>query len=324
MDLQPSSLFQAFEPQRRYVVGVSAGADSLALLHLLLRAGFCDLWVCHVNHQLRGEAAVADARWLQQHCAALALPCEVHCIDVAARAQTQGESVEQAARELRLDCFAEMQQRLGAVGVFLGHHGDDQVETMLLRLLRGSHGLAGMRGVQQMEIHGRQLCLLRPLLGTRRQQLRDFLLQQQLTWREDATNEVADVWRNRLRLQVLPLLADIAQRDITPLLLRQIDAQQALLEVQHWAVSQSAALDPQGRLHVGQLRRLPPALQAAVIHAYISERGIQARQRDVAEAVALLDVTARSASINLPENWTLRRRAGRLVLEKIAAKRQQS
>ncbi len=317
MDLLPSLLFQDFDPGLRYVVAVSAGADSLALLHLLREAGFENLHVCHVNHQLRGAAADADAAWLEQRCAEWGLDCEVRRIEVAARVAACGESLEQAARTLRLGCYVEAQQRQCAEGVFLGHHGDDQAETLLLRLLRGAHGLGGMRAVQRLDVAGQELRLFRPLLGVRRQDLRDFLLKMRQSWREDASNAVADVWRNRLRLQAMPLLADIAQRDITPLLLRQVEAQQALLEVQQWAVANSHCRDPQGRLHLGQLRVLPRALQAAVLHAYLVELGIAASQRDIAQALTLLEPAARAPAINLPGNWTLRRRAGRLLAEKI-------
>lgn len=162
-------------------------------------------------------------------------------------------------------------------------------------------------GGMRMEIH-------RPLLGIRKAELQAWMEERKLKWREDASNRVNDVARNRIRNEALPLLAEIAKRDITPLLARSAEADGDHREVMDWALAKAEVLDPQGRLHLGVLRELPPALRIHAIAGFLKTQGI----RDIsgsllANCAAMLD-PASPASVNLAGGRRLRRRAGRFFI----------
>ncbi len=292
-------------------MGVSGGADSVALLHLLVAAGFRNLVVCHLDHRLRGRESTADATFVKRLTENLGLPCEMGRADVASLAEKTGTSVETAAREARHAFFRDCAKRHRCPRIVLAHHADDQAETVLWNLLRGARGAKGMREAQllgPLEIH-------RPLLGVRREDLRGWLAARKLRWREDASNAEPVFTRNRLRHEALPLLAEIAGRDVIPQLCRAAEATDELEAIASWAVAHADVLDPQGRLHLPALRNLPPSLQTAVIHDYLRRQEIPDIDRRLIEnALRLLDPAAPPA-VNLPGGRSLRRRAGRLLVE---------
>jgi len=197
-----------FGPGDRIAVAVSGGADSVALL-LLLRDLARELGsevagLIHVNHGLRGADSDADESFCRALAARLGLAVEVHRADVAGLARTRHVSIEAAARLARYDWFPMAAQRLGASVVATGHTADDQAETVLLRLLRGS----GARGVSGIRI--KRGIYVRPLLHCRRRALRAWLEDMGQGWREDTSNADVRVPRNRLRHQVMPGLEDLA------------------------------------------------------------------------------------------------------------------
>jgi tRNA(Ile)-lysidine synthase len=304
--------FAQASKRRRYLVGVSGGADSIALLHLLVEHGFSNLVVCHLDHRLRGKASTGDARFVEKTAKRLGLPFELGRTEVAALSRANGCSLETAGREARHAFFAECAKKHRCPRVLLAHHADDRAETALWNLLRGSHGVKSIRPAQTIRANGRALELIRPLLGVRRSELRDFLTQRGIAWREDATNAEGIAIRNRLRLEALPLLEDIAGRDVVPALLRAADASLDQEAIVAWSLEKANVRDPQGRLHVPALRALPEALQRAAIHRYLSEHRIAGLDRDLLDrALALLD-PANPAVLNLPGGRHLRRRAGRM------------
>lgn len=216
------------------VVAVSGGADSAALLHVLQQLAPGQRWhlhVAHVNHQLRGAESDADAAFVAQFAARAGLPCTVKSIDVA-RAQQAQSSPENTARRLRYRLLAGIARNVEAPFIALAHHQDDQAETVLLHLLRGSGlaGLAGMRyasplqltnDVEQTPRHlagNREdnqetrgpsepsLTLVRPLLDVSRADIRAYCARRGLAFREDSSNETIAPQRNWLRHAVLPLL----------------------------------------------------------------------------------------------------------------------
>ena len=301
--------------RRRYLVGVSGGADSMALLHLLLEHGFRRLVVCHLDHRLRGRASTEDARFVARAAGRLGLPVEAARIDVAARAREAGESLEVAARRARHEFFAGCAARRRCPRVLLAHHTEDQAETVLWNLLRGSHGPKGMAVIQSIDVGRRRLELHRPLLGYRRAELREFLRSRRIRWREDATNAEPHTPRNRLRHEALPLLAEIAGRDVAPQLARAAQAGADAEAILDWALERARVVDPRGRLHLPALRALPPALRQAAIHRYLAGLGVPDLSRaTVLRCLALID-PGTPPVVNLPGDRRLRRRAGRMWVE---------
>ena len=303
---------------KRWLVGVSGGADSMALLHLLVAAGFRKLVVCHLDHGLRGRAAAEeDARFVRRVAGQLGLECEIGRADVAARMAARGESLETAARNARHAFFSECARKHRCRRILLAHHADDQAETVLWNLLRGSHGLKGMREEQRLVTEsGVVLELIRPLLGIRRAELVAWLESQGQRWREDASNAEPIAVRNRLRNEALPLLAGISGRDPTLALVRGAADTEDLEALEAWALERAKVLDPQGRLHLPVLRALPVALQRIALRKFLQDGGLASPERDLIErGLSLLEV-GNPAAINLPGGGKLRRREGRLWIDR--------
>ena len=182
-----------------YIVALSGGADSVALLLLLKEGGF-NVHAAHCNFLLRGSESDRDEAFCVDLCRQLGV--ELHRAHFATReyAEAHKVSVEMAARELRYNWFEQLRKDIGAVGICVAHHRDDSVETVLLNVIRGT-GLRGLTGIQP-----RNGYVLRPLLCVSRDEIEHFLAKRGQKYVIDSTNLETDVKRNKVRLQVLPLL----------------------------------------------------------------------------------------------------------------------
>lgn len=299
----------------RYLVGVSGGADSVALLHLLVEAGFRNLVVCHLNHRLRGRASAADAGFVQRLSRKLGLPCESGVEDVARRMTTASESMETAARNARHEFFARCAEIHRCRNVVLAHHAEDQAETVLWNLFRGSHGLKGMRETQTIRVSGINLRIIRPLLAVRREDLRQWLADRNLKWREDASNAAPLAVRNRLRHEVLPLLREITGRDPIPPLCRGAGDDHEREQFDLLELRNADVKDPQERLHLPALKRLPEHLQRLAFREYLVAHGIASISRELLDRCLETMDPANPASFQLPGGRRIRRREGRMWIE---------
>ena len=203
------------------VVGVSGGPDSLTLLHCLCtlrRELEIELHVAHLNHQLRGEESDADAQFVARLAKEWQLPVTIEARDVKALANAQRLSIEEAARHARYEFLSEVAQRAGARVIAVAHNADDQVETVLMHLLRGA-GLAGLRGMLYKTEIGdwrfgapnlqslvSNLYLVRPLLDVTRAEIETYCRENSLVPRFDRSNLDTTYFRNRLRNEALPYL----------------------------------------------------------------------------------------------------------------------
>ena len=192
------------------LVAYSGGADSTALLHMLCRYAKqtgAPLYAAHVNHGIRGAEADRDEEFCRQHAAALGVPLFVHRADVPALAQKQGESIETTARQVRYAFFDELMRQREIPLLATAHNADDNLETMLYHLIRGS-GLWGMAGIPIT-----RRCpwgtLVRPILGMTREQILAYCDDNALTFVTDSTNLETDYTRNKLRARVIPALREI-------------------------------------------------------------------------------------------------------------------
>lgn len=305
-----TSWFDVASKRKRWLVGVSGGADSVALLHLLLENGFSKLVVCHLDHRLRGKASTGDAAFVERLAKKLGLDAEIGRTDVKLSAEESGESIETAARRARHDFFRECAARHRCDRVILAHHADDQAETILWNLLRGSHGLKGMKTVQPMG----ELEFHRPLLGWRRSELREWLVSRKLKWREDATNGEPVAVRNRLRNEALPLLESISGRDPIAALVRLEQNWQSRESILEFALKKADVFDPQGKIHLPVLRSLPVVLQREALADYFKSKGVALSRELVEEALRVID-PAFSSVMNLPGGRRFRRQAGRAFVE---------
>jgi tRNA(Ile)-lysidine synthase len=257
---------QAFiKPGDRVAAAVSGGSDSISLLLLLLELrselGIV-LSVAHVNHQLRGHESDADQHFIEELCALCSL--ELHSCNAAVESTQSG--IEAAARELRYQFFRQLAHSNPGLKIATGHTLDDQAETVLLRILRGTgiRGLAGIHPRVVLEEQGRpEGEVVRPLLAFRRSELQDFLRDRGQRWREDSTNQDPRFLRNRIRHTVLPLLGDSTVENLADL------AEIARAEDEHWKLNHPELRADVGDLPLASLRSMPLATQRRLIRAWI-------------------------------------------------------
>lgn len=186
------------------LVAVSGGADSVSLLDVLVRAGYTCI-AAHCNFHLRGEESDRDETFVRELCAQMNVPLEVRHFDTCAYARANHISIEMAARELRYRWFDETARAKGCQAVAVAHHRNDQAETILLNLRRGTgiRGLAGMRPMSSNPVVENGVPLVRPLLCTTRRYIEHYLKDKRhLGWVTDSTNTDTTITRNAIREQL--------------------------------------------------------------------------------------------------------------------------
>ncbi len=334
-------LRERFPPSRRYLIGVSGGRDSVALLDQLVDLGYRNLIICHLNHQLRGRSSDADARFVRSLAGnyrrkivgqAQRLPkawtgkrsarsTRNGCIDfelgaanVRALAAKKKMSIETAARAARYAFFARVAKRRKCRSIFLAHHADDLVETFLLNLLRGAGmtGLSAMRELSTRRIDHVDLTIVRPLLGVWRDDIDDYIREHRLKFREDASNKDLGPARNRLRRRIIPYLEKTFGRNLrrniwrTAMILSEEENFFELFLPEKFSDVLDAKL----------LRELPLPLQRRMLSKWLRSEKVRDVGFDLVErARALLDRANRVAKTNLPQDRHLRRRGGKLFTE---------
>ncbi|OAS19495.1 tRNA lysidine(34) synthetase TilS [Paenibacillus oryzisoli] len=189
------------------VVAVSGGPDSVALLHVLFRLAATHQWtivVAHVNHQFRGSESDAEAGFVKELATGLALPCEIGVIDVPAYIEESSLNGQAAAREKRYEFLHRVANQYGAHRIALAHHADDQAETMLMRILRGT-GPSGLVGMPERR-REKKVELIRPFLRIYKSDIVNYCAQHEITYCKDSSNELRKYFRNRIRLDLMPML----------------------------------------------------------------------------------------------------------------------
>ena len=191
------------DSRKLYLVGLSGGADSVALLLILRELGY-NVEAAHCNFKLRGEESDRDENFVKELCLKTNIPLHVIHFDTREYASLHQVSIEMAARDLRYGYFRQLCKDIGAEGVCIAHHRDDAVETLLMNMLRGAglHGLTGIRPKNDF--------VVRPLLSVSRKEITEYLDSIGQNYVTDSSNLVDDVLRNKIRLRVLPLLEEIA------------------------------------------------------------------------------------------------------------------
>ena len=257
--------FHMFPQNAKIIVGLSGGADSVALLHVLcsLKEEFgWSMTAVHIHHGLRGKEADGDAAFAEEVCAEWGVSCIVRKVDVKAEAKARKLGEEETGRLLRYAAFREIAGEEGYIAV--AHHRKDQAETMLMRLCRGT-GLKGLTGMSPVR---EKIC--RPLLRCSRAEIEQYCKENNLIWREDATNQEEAYTRNKLRLRVLPLLEDINPKAVEHMAetAELLSAEEDFLEQQAAACYEAVIGDgPQGEVHLKrkELQALHPAMGKRVL-----------------------------------------------------------
>lgn len=190
------------EKDGKYLVALSGGADSVTLLWVLHELGY-QIEACHCNFQLRGAESDRDEQFCVQLCEQLGIPLHRIHFDTRLYAEVHKESIELAARNLRYRYFAQLKEDVEADGICVAHHQDDTVETVLINLIRGA-GIQGLTGIS-----AKNGDILRPLLCVDRKEILAYLEEKGQDYVTDSTNLVDDVVRNKIRLNIIPMLKEI-------------------------------------------------------------------------------------------------------------------
>lgn len=189
-------------PGSRVLVALSGGADSVALLMVLKKLGY-ECHAIHCNFHLRGEESMRDENFVRALCHRHDIPLFVTNFDTTGYAAEKGISIEMAARELRYETFEKLRNEMGATAIAVAHHRDDSAETVLLNLLRGT-GIKGLHGIQPKNGY-----IIRPLLCVGRKDITEYIEWRGESYVTDSTNLETDFTRNKIRLEILPLMQQI-------------------------------------------------------------------------------------------------------------------
>ena len=292
-------------PAGAYAVGVSGGADSVALLHLLHHGRSDDVrvHVVHLDHETRGAESTGDAAFVRELAARWRLPCTVALrSDVERRVATLLQNKSARFRALRHQLFREVIEAEGLRGVILAHHSDDQAETVIHRLLRGTRApyLAGM--AKGARLGG--LLILRPLLDVPREALKAYLASVGQPWREDSSNESPAYLRNSLR----PVIARHA-------MLRQatLEVDEAMRALREWVRDAAPRLDHS--FPVGTVRGQPEILAADAVRRWLATQGVPSEQIVPDTVARVLEMAIDAASPprqSLPTGLVICRTRGRI------------
>ena len=193
---------QLLSEKGKYLVALSGGADSVALLLILKDLGYA-LEACHCNFHLRGEESDRDEEFCVNLCQQTDIPLHRIHFDTKTYAEVHKVSIEMAARDLRYHYFEQLMIDTGASGICVAHHQDDSVETVLINLIRGT-GIKGLTGISPQNGN-----IIRPLLCIGKADILRYLAEKQQNFVTDSTNLVDDVVRNKIRLNIIPMLKEI-------------------------------------------------------------------------------------------------------------------
>ena len=307
------------------VVAVSGGPDSMALLHSLvsLREELgIRLQVVHVNHCLRGEEADQEAAFVQEIAASWDVPVKVYRVEVARLAQRWRCSLQEAGRRVRYQALEETAQALSCQRIAVAHHAQDQAETILENILRGS-GLTGLGGMRYQRGP-----VVRPLLDLTREEIELYLKENQVPYCLDPSNQKLVYLRNRIRLELIPYLQEKYNPNIVTGLNRMAEiirddndlleelaaesAQRCLLE------SESALPTGSAALSISQLLTEPVALRRRVLRRILGKLSGDLRQFSYDHIERLLELAVNPVGgrrIYLPGNLQGRREYNRLIIE---------
>ena len=316
-------------PRAGVVVGVSGGADSVALLAILRElaadaARGYSLTAAHLHHGLR-DSADADEAFVKELADRWRIPLVSERRDVSAGAESAGEGIEAAGRRLRYEFLGEVAAGAGAACVAVGHHADDNVETVLHRLIRGTHlhGLAGIRPSRRLGAS--DVMLVRPLLRVRRAEIERYCRQADIAWRTDPTNAEVRFRRNFIRHELLGLLRERLNPRADEAILRLAEAAadaDAYLTAQANKVLDVAGEPADGApgalsLDCGLLGSQPHVIQTCAMRIALEAIGVPMRTVDAEKLNELAELLAGAdrQAVPLPGGYLARRRGDNLILE---------
>ncbi len=293
---------------RRVLLAVSGGADSMAMLAVLsnlTKSGKLKVIICvgHINHNLRPQA-LHDQQYVIDFCRNLGIQAVCKSINVREYAQKNKLSIETAARQMRRKALVDIASELNCDALAAAHHADDNAETILFRLLRGT-GFRGLAGILPYEKLSENLLIFRPLLKIRRREIEDYLKEKNIVWRTDATNFDVGFRRNWIRHKLLPYLQNNCENDITDLLCKLAEVCEKLRKTTEQQISglRISALPATQTIDIQIAKNLHPVVQTELLRQMIISRGT-GEQKITADhyrqMLKLLNGTSRQNIVRLP------------------------
>lgn len=310
------------------VVGVSGGPDSVCLLHLLTQLSddfSFNIIVAHVNHQLRAKESDRDEKFVRELCRKRKLKFVSKSVNIRRLKKPGKSSIEEIAREKRYEYFGKLVQKYRATKIVLGHHADDQIETVLMHLLRGSgsEGLAGIRskrffGYIHIEHghsgHHEPVYIVRPLLEVTRREILDYLKKSKLSYREDSSNTNIAFLRNKIRHKLIPHLEKEYNPQLRNSLLRTADI--LAKEEDFWETFISSFLrnldiplySDHFHYPMVQLQNSPIAMQRRLVRTFLEYVQGHLQQIDYSHIDSILDMIQhpeKESTIQLPGKYSV-------------------
>lgn len=303
-------------------MGVSGGADSVAMLYLLQELASewnLELQVIHVNHQLRGKESGEDAVFVEELANRLNIPFSLRTVDIYEGLNKKKVSQEDAARRARYKCFIEAAEEAGADKIAVAHNYDDVAETFLMRLIRGS-GLKGLSGIWPRRVIKSKV-IIRPLIDCRRRDIRKYLKEKKIKFRRDSSNSDTRYLRNKVRLKLLPYLSKNYNPRIADIMVKEAGhIRQVYKYIRKEAqdiLEDMSRKDKRGlHLSARELSALPAALRQEVIRQAVSrvKGNLRRITREHIENIeTLLGDSSGSKKLNLPADMVVLREYDNLV-----------
>ena len=303
--------------RKRYLVGVSGGRDSVALLQWLKFEIHCkDIIVCHLNHSLRGRDSGSDARFVRNLAKKYDFKFEYDKQDIRKISKQRKTSIEATARDERLSFFARVSRKWRCNRVILAHHADDHVETVIMNLFRGSGKLTGIRKESQIVSNGVSINLLRPFLDIWRCDIDSYVKANSIRYREDTSNLSNEFLRNRVRNILFPSLRKIFQRDVTKAISRAAEVSMRESDmIDEMLLSSEFSWINKSELPLIKLNKLNDALQGRVILYWLRKANVSGVGFTEVELVRSLIKDNSTAKINLPGGKYVRRRNKQIFID---------
>ena len=300
------------------VVGVSGGADSVCLFHILRQIQKqCSFTMValHINHGLRERSAKADEEFTKQLCQQYDIPCQSFSVDVKEKARDCGISIEEAGRNLRREIFEQFAHENGANKIALGHHRDDQAETVIFNLVRGS-GLSGLCG-----IHPVRGAYIRPLLCVSKEEIEQYLSSHNMPWQIDETNASEDYTRNKIRHKAIKYLEEInpkAQEHIANSARHVLEVEEYLQRQTQDACSRYTQVVDEGLRIDALLAKEAPIIQKRVMRECVNNAVGSLKDLTQKNIVAMTTIFDKEGGkqIEIGKGFVIRRTRGAAIIQK--------
>ncbi len=312
----------------RIVVGVSGGADSVCLLYVLLeyqKQMDFSIEVVHVEHGIRGEESRKDAAFVEELCRSWKVPYVCYPVDIPAIAKEEKLTVEEAGRMMRYRIFEDYRKASDCNKIAVAHHQNDQAETMLWNMIRGS-GLKGSCGIHP--VRGE---VIRPLLACKRKRIEEILTEKGITWREDATNQEEEYTRNLLRRQIIPLMEEKLNSAVVEHLFHLSEEMQET-ESYLQKMSQEAFLEcvrikeKEALITIDSFQKLELLIQKRIIRLCLEKIGCGLKDitREHIEMIRLAAEMESGKWVSLPGGWCAQREFSVLAIRRNVEKEKQA